>query len=173
MAKASGNDMQANFAALEVDESAAGTLTFKQYAFPFSIQDKTAIIIHRIEYWPKGFGLIVDDSDYILGGLSTSKNISDPLDQSDPAIIDNMRWVNRKGGTPANQEIYPMPYIKDLANLPGGGLMVAPSPLYAMVKSVTGSSACGLWLKLFYTYKTLTTDQYWELVESRRIITSQ
>lgn len=172
MAVSKAKDKFANLAAVVVTESAAGTQTSVKFNFPFSVMDKTGLIINRIEYWPSGLHQLNGATDYIWGGLLAASAIVNPLDQSDPVLIDSMRIIRNDYGAAASAELLTMPYIKDFSQLPGGGILVAPSPLYAAVVSSGAAGTCGIFLKLFYTYLSLSTDEYWELVESRRIITS-
>jgi len=62
--------------------------------------------------------------------------------------------------------------IKDFSSLAGGGLLVAPAPLYGFVISAGAGGVMDAWVKLFYTYVELAADEYWQLVESRRIIST-
>lgn len=169
---AKGMDMVANIAAIKVVESAANTQTSAKFAFPFSIMDKTAIIISRIEYWITDLGALNSTTDSITAALTVAGTVTDITNQADPTIVDTMRVERFDLGAAASGLLWGMPSVKDFANLPGGGLMVAPAPLYGMLQGNGNAAAMTLWLKLFYTYKSLTADQYWELVESRRIISN-
>ena len=166
------NDTFANFAAVRVAESAANTFTATKFAFPFSIMDKMALIISRIEYWLQTPDSPNSTADTISMGISASAVLADTSNQADPLIIDNMYMMRVDYGTAANGTIYQAPYIKDFSNLVGGGLLVAPSPLYAWIVGSGTSKVNSAWFKLFYTYIELATDEYWQLVESRRIISS-
>lgn len=166
-------DNYANFAAVLVTESAANTQTAIKFAFPFSIMDKMALVINRMEYLlgnlSAGFNSTADFSTIALTSAST---VTDITSQSDPLIIDSVRYSRLDYGTAASGMLITQPYIKDFASLPGAGLLVAPSPLYAMIQSSGAASAMFCWVKLFYTYIELNTDEYWQLVESRRVISS-
>lgn len=165
-------DKFANIAAVSVTESAAGTATFTKFAFPFSIMDKMALLISRIEY---SFGNIVQlntSGDYIIAGLTVSNTLTDLSTQSDSQIIDSSKLLRQDIGTAASGQLYSLPVIKDFANLPGGGLLVAPNPLYAGIISSGAGGVTVAWLRMYYTYLELDTDEYWQLVESRRVISS-
>jgi hypothetical protein len=60
--------------------------------------------------------------------------------------------------------------VKDFAALPGGGIITPPSPLYAFLGSTGAAATLTLAVRFYYTYKSLSTEEYWELVETRRII---
>lgn len=172
MAVTKSKDKFANLAAVSVTEAVAGTQISVKFNFPFSVMDKTGLIINRIEYWPSGIHQLNSATDYIWLGLLAAAAIVSPLDQSDPVLVDSMRIIRNDLGAAASGELVDMPFIKDFSQLPGGGILVAPSPLYAAVVSSGAAGVTGGFIKLFYTYLTLSTDEYWELVESRRIITS-
>lgn len=165
-------DRFANVAALYSLTSATDTFTSVKFAFPFSIQDKTGLVINRIEYWPSALGQLNSSMDYLWMGILASNSIVDPLNQADPVLVDSMRFLRLDYGTAASGMLVETPYVKDLSTLPGGGILVAPSPLYMGVTSLGSTGACGGWVKFYYTYLSLTTEEYWELVESRRIISS-
>jgi len=165
-------DQYANVAALQVTESAAGTLTTAKFAFPFSIMDKMAILVSRIEYWPGGLDQLNSTGDYILGGITVAASVTDLRTQSDPQVVDSFSYGRIDLGTAATGMFKAMPWVKDLSNLPGGGILLAPNPLYVAVKSNGAGGPTSLWVRLYYTYMELSTEEYWQLVESRRIISS-
>lgn len=167
-----GLDKFANIAAISVTESASNTQTSAKFAFPFSIMDKVGLIISRIEYWLSSPSLMDTTTDSIFMGLITASSVSDLAVMSDPLIVDTTKYQRQDYGTAASGMIFQAPYVKDFSSLPGGGLLVAPNPLYAAIKGSGCSAATSFWLKLFYTYMELQPDEYWQLVESRRIITS-
>lgn len=169
---AKSKDTYANLAAVYVEESAANTQTAAKFNFPFSIQDKVALLISRIEYWWVGLTNLNGTGDQTCVALATNASLTNITSQNDPMIVDNARVLRADLGTAASGVLETLPFIKDFANLPGGGILVAPAPLYAIVQSTGAAAVCGCWMKLFYTYKELATEEYWELVESRRIIST-
>lgn len=171
-AKKNTLDTYANIAAISVVESSATTQTAAKFAFPFSIMDKMAILVSRIEYWWQFPSRLVGADDYVIAALSASATIIDLSNQADPLIIDSARLYRMDAGTAATATYLSMPFVKDFSDLPGGGILMAPSPLYAMVQSYSTSNPLGVWMRLYYTYMEMATDEYWQLVESRRIISS-
>ncbi len=165
-------DLYANVAAIQVIESVVNTQTSVKFQFPFSIMDKMALLINRVEYWVRGQSYLNGGGDSITFALSAASTVVDIYDQADPAIIDNYRLTRVDFGVAASAIFHEAPYVKDFATLPGGGILVAPNPLYGMVQgSGLGTAGFG-WIKLFYTYMELSADEYWQLVESRRIISN-
>lgn len=172
MAVKKSTDRFANIASVAVTESASNTFTSRKYDFPFSIQDKMALIISRIEYWWDGLPNLGASGDRSVAGLAAASSLVDITDQSDPSLIDSTRVLRLDHGTAGSAILVWQPMIKDFSDLPGGGILVAPSPLYAVIKSTNADAAMSCIVKLFYTYTELSTDEYWQLVESRRIISS-
>lgn len=171
MAAKTTKDNRINLAAVTVTESAANTQTSKKFDFPFSIMDKMGLVINRIEYWV-GLSELNGSTDQVIVGLTTASALVAIANQADPALVDSISVTRYDTGVAATGHFWKNPIIKDFSDLPGGGLLVAPSPLYAMIQQAGAAGAGSAWIKLFYTYIQLSTDEYWELVESRRIITS-
>ena len=165
-------DTYANIAAIFIAETVAGTPAYAKFAFPFSIMDKMALLISRVEYWYGSIGQLNTSGDTLYAGLSTSSSVVDLTNQSDPVIVDSTRLLRVDLGAAASGTIVQQPYVKDFSNLPGGGILVAPAPLYAFVNAVGAGGVVSCWVRLYYTYMELSTDDYWQLVESRRIISS-
>jgi len=165
-------DQYANIAALDITESAANTQTSTKFAFPFSIMDKMGLLISRIEYEFSNLTTVFAASaDQICAGILAASTAS-LLDPTDPMQIDVIKWTRVDMGAAASGQILQAPVIKDFSMLPGGGLLVAPNPLYGSIMGVSAGAAGRVKIKLFYTYMELATDEYWQLVESRRVISS-
>lgn len=173
MAAKSKTDSYANIAAVSVNEATPGVLATAKFAFPFSIMDKMGLIIQRIEYFFSGLSQLNSDGDFCHVGLTCGiPSTGTLLSQSDPLVLDTCQILRKDFGTAAAGALFNNPFTKDFTNLTGGGLLVAPNPLYAAVISSGAAGITGVWVKLFYTYMELSTDEYWQLVESRRIISS-
>lgn len=172
MAGKSKIDTFSNIAALKVTETAASTMTSAKFAFPFSIMDKMALVIQRIEYLIEGLSSLNSSGDNVTVALACAASVTDLTNQTDPLIIDSVRYSRLDIGAAATGVILQFPWVKDLTTLQGGGILVAPNPLYAIIQDAGAAAAMSCWVKLFYTYVELGTDEYWQLVESRRIISS-
>lgn len=171
MAK-SQTDKFANIAAIEVTETAAGTLSYAKFNFPYSVMDKMALLINRIEYLPLSISSLNSSTDNVIIGLIAATSLVSISNQADPALLDSMRLIRNDLGAAASGALLSFPYIKDFSAMPGGGILVAPSPLCACIQSTGAGGAMNAWVKFFYTAVSLSTDEYWELVESRRIISN-
>lgn len=165
-------DQYANVAALLVTESAANTQTSAKFNFPFSIMDKMGLIVARVEYWFNVLSQFNSSGDGVYIGLSAASSIVSITAQNDPLLIDSC-WISRHDfGAAASGIAWTTPLVKDFTDLPGGGLLVAPNPFYGIIQSSGAAGANAAWIKVFYTYIEMSTDDYWQMVESRRIISS-
>lgn len=165
-------DQYANVAALDITESAANTLTVAKFAFPFSIMDKMGLLISRIEYeFANLSAALAASADQLLAGIATQ----DTVDLTSPtasSLVDVMKISRLDLGAAATGIVYWQPVVKDFSTLPGGGILVAPNPLYGALMGVSAGAAGRVKLRMYYTYMELATDEYWQLVESRRIIST-
>lgn len=163
-------DVFVNQAFLSVVESAINTLTFNKLETGISIHEKIAWLIARIDYTldlnPTNFAATSDAVDF---GISTSDALS-AINLGTTAAVDFNTVTRFDIGTAASGFFAQMPIGKDFSNLPGGGLLVPPNPLYAWVKGLALGSVMTIRARLFYTVKVLKLEDFWELVELRRMI---
>lgn len=163
-------DIFVNQAYLKVIESAANTLTFNQLLTNVSIHEKVAWIISRIDYEyalsASNFGATNDGLSY---GLSTSDAIT-AATQAISAVIDYNMDRRVDFGTAASGSMFKSIHTKNFADLPGGGLIVPPNPIFMWVMGIALTSAETIEARMFYTVKSLKTEDFWELVEMRRMI---
>lgn len=165
-------DSRPNLAAIKITEAVAGTLAYAKFAFPFSIMDKMGILIHRLEYWVDSLSLLSSATATLFMGLAQASAIVNIQNQDDPAIVDSVSFQRLDYGVAGSAEIVQNPYVKDFSSLPGDGILVAPSPLTGMILSSGAAGVTHGWLRMYYTYMQLSTEDYWQLVESRRVISS-
>jgi hypothetical protein len=172
MAKAQA-DKFANQAVITVVESGANTLTFKKLETGISLFEKMAWLISRIEWFYASpiAALFNGDTDQLLLALTATDQITS-LSLTNAAILDMIAIQRLDFGTPANSYSLIRPHVKDLSTLPGGGIICPPNPFYAAAQGVGLASATTSIVKVFYTNYELSADEYWELVESRRIVSS-
>ena len=153
-----------------VTESAANTLTYAEIKTNVSVFDKAAWILHRLEWY-----LAATEIDKLLGlGDSitmalTSSSTPAALALADSAVID-LCTLNHKDLTAVGFSDYTTPFIRDFSNLPGGGLIIAPRPLYLAAKGVSLASAVTVQLRGYFTIMNLSADEYIELVDFYRIV---
>lgn len=166
-------DKFANMAIITVTESALNTLTFKKLETGIGLMEKVAWIINRIEYLISDIGAAMFNAsgDFLSFGLSLANSWTYP-NLYETTILDWNKFVRQDIGAAASGSFEIQPIVKDFSSLPGGGILVPPNPLfgYAMGAGLTGPET--VTMRLHYTLLPLATDQYWELVEARRVVSS-
>lgn len=167
------SDKFANYAILGVTESAANTLTFKKLETGISLTEKVAWVIHRIEYLPSGLSTAVfnADQDAQYYGLSVS-NAWSAVSLYENTIIDYNAITRVDIGAAASGSFVNRPQVKSFSSLPGGGILVPPTPLYLYAQGSGLVSATTVVARIHYTLRVLKVDEYWELVEARRVLES-
>lgn len=173
MAKQSAADKFCNTAVIQCTESAANTLTFKKLETGVPLFEKVAWLIHRLEYFINDISATQFNAtgDYMTLALTASAAVA-TLTMEDPACIDLLQVRRSDFGAAANAGMDVFPWVRDFTTLPGGGIIVAPNPLYLAAKGAGLVAASASLVKILYTNYPLSPDEYWELVESRRIIVS-
>lgn len=167
---AAGSLEYANKAYGAVTESAANTLTFSQIQTNISVMQKIAWIISRIEWYltPAQIALLVDDADaYDLALVSSNKMAS--LSLSDPSVIDFIQ-IRKFVSTAVGWQFYVPMWSRDFSQLPGGGLLIAPNPLYVAVKGTGLATVGGVSCRVYWSQLELKPDQYLELLDFYRIV---
>lgn len=164
-------DQFANVANLEVTESAAGTLTFEQLQTGAGIFEKVAMVIHRIEYdtTAANIALVTASDDQLDVAWTTSDQITN-LAKNKAQVIDRLSILQLQEGTPANMQYMTVPFIHDFTALPGGGLIVPATVFYLGIVGTSLASAAFFRSSMYFTYKQLKPEEYWELVEATRAL---
>lgn len=171
MAKTVKKDKYANVAYGTVTESAMNTLTFSQIETGISIFEKTAWVIHRILWYfsPTQIILLNAADDEIRMAFVLSSKITE-LMLGDVAVVDLVSLHLFIDGVPAASHMYEVPLIRDFTNLPGGGLIVPPRPVYLAVQGISLDTPLEISARIYFTHLDLSTEDYWELVEASRIV---
>lgn len=163
-------DVFVNQAYLSITETGANTLTFSKLETGSSIHEKVGWIIHRIDFH---IGIDITNfaanGDFVNFGLSTSDAIA-IASLAESAVIDYNQITRMDIGTAATAKLYRQPLTKDFSGLPGQGILVPPNPLFFWVKGTNLSSAIIAYARMFYTVRQLKLEDFWELVELRRMI---
>jgi len=151
-------------------ESAANTLTFAEIQTNVSIFEKMAWILHRLEYFvaPASMALIDDSPDSITMALTGSENIT-TLGLDNPAVIDTFT-LGMKKFSGVGFQFTNVPIIRDFSELPGGGIVVSPRPLFMAVQGASLASAATVEMRGYFTVQALSADEYLELVDFYRIV---
>jgi len=173
MASGAANDVFANYAIITVTESAANTLTFKKLETGISLTEKVGWVINRVEYYLSALNVTQFNAaaDTLYYGLALGNGFSVPaVDRNE--IIDYNSIERIDLGAVATGYFLLKPFIKDLSTLPGGGILIPPAPLYLWAKGESLAAAAIVTARIHYTMRNLKVDEYWELVEARRVLQS-
>jgi hypothetical protein len=172
MAASNSVDKFANMALITTVESAPNTLTFKKLETGISMTEKVAWVISRVEYIMGCFkaSQFAQDGDQVEYGLSLSNAWATP--QVVETTIIDYNLVTLGLWSSVGVKLTREPHEKSFASMPSGGIIVPPTPFYAWVKGTALTSAVTLSCRIWYTLLPLAIDQYWELVESRRVLSS-
>lgn len=164
-------DNYSNLAYGFAEEIAAGTIAFGEIHSGVSMFEKVAWLVSRIEYnFVNTFmNLMIANTDVFHAGLTATSAMT-ALGMSDSSVIDRISIQRTDFGTPGSAQLTHMPIIKDFSTMPGGGLLIPPNPLYAAVQGISMAAVVKVSLRIYFTYVSLKPEEYWELVESRRII---
>jgi hypothetical protein len=173
MAAKSILDVYANMAIATVLESAANTLTFKKIETGISFDRQVAWIINRLEY-NAGSLLAANfngDGDALEMGLAIASSWT-AVSLNELAIIDYMSIQRADFGAAASSYQLRQPFQKDFSSLPGGGLILAPAPLYFWAKGTGLVAATNDAVRIYYTLLELDGAAALELFQARRAIIS-
>jgi len=163
-------DVFVNQAYLSVTEATPNTLTFAKLETGISIHEKVGWLISRIDYSTSiDSANFAASDDSVSFGMSTSDAIV-AATLAESAVIDYNSVVRIDWGTAASAQILRQPFQKDFSNLPGGGILVPPNPIFIWVRGSNLTGAIGMVARMFYTVRQLKTEDFWELVELRRMI---
>lgn len=173
MATKNTTDQFANLAIISVTESAANTLTYKKLETGISLSEKVAWIISRVEFSSGELSPTIfnGSADELRIALTVSNSMA-TLVGTDPMVLDFLKITRYDYGTAATAVMSIQPIIKDYTNLPGGGIIVPPQPLYLAAAGVGLTAAVTVVCRIYYTLLPLAVDQYWELIEARRVLAS-
>jgi len=162
-------DAFANIAHLSVTESAANTLTFNQLQTGTAIFEKMAMIIHRIEYSPSfaTINLLQSNIDDINIAWTTSDQIT-AIGKQSAQVIDA---INLNVLTVPVGNMYTRPLVSDFSTLPSGGLIVPATSLFLAIQGTSVASPGFSRSTIYFTYKSLKGEEFWELVEATRALT--
>lgn len=174
MAVKGNQDQFAQLAYLTVTESAANTLTFAKLEVATGAllgKQKYGMVIHQIQYMipPTSRKLLLDEDDVLSLAITVGENLT-TIDLESPDVVDNFTLGLNKYGVAASGWGVELPITHNFT--PFGSLLVAADRLYLAIKGLSLASAAAAKARIWYTIKELSVEDYWDLVESRRIITT-
>lgn len=164
-------DLFANKFYATITESAANTLTFEEIPTNVDIFSKAAWILERLEWYivQGNISEVQATADILQVALVASNNLTE-LSLGDAAVVDLVDITIRVQGTPAVSELMTQPFIRDFSGMAGGGLLVAPRPLYIAVQGTSLANPIVAKVRGYYRQIILDAAQYLDLVDFYRIL---
>lgn len=154
-----------------VTESAANTLTFQKMETGHGVLDKKAWIIHRLEFYLSATDINrLGAADDVISIALTTSNLISSLDLSSAAVIDVIEF-NQLQATAVGFTLFDKPWIRSFTDLPGGGRLVLPNPLYLAVKGTSLAAAVTAKVRIVFTAMDMETDDWLQIVEQTRLLT--
>lgn len=147
------------------------TLSFAELATFVSVFEKKAFLLNRINYYvdPATLQELDAETDSINFGLSTSDNIT-TVGLNQAAVIDYTGLVVQLTAAGVSSHLIQNPFTNDLSTLPGGGVLVPCRPIFLWTVSAGLAAAGYVQARIYFTVVDLKAEEYWELVESTRMI---
>lgn len=169
--KSAGSGSTASQAIISIVESAANTLTFKRLESGLAPLEKVGWILHKILWRLNSgdFALFNGTTDTLELGLVMSNSLTTVSD-ADPAVISRKVLIRTDLGTAASGNFYNTEMETDFSTLPGGGILILPNPLYGSIQGTGLSGAAGAVIRLFFSPVEMSSDDYFNLVQSRQIL---
>jgi hypothetical protein len=153
-----------------VTESAANTLTYAQIQTGYGSLQKTAWIIHRLEYYiPANVLNFIGAADDVLQIALVTSNLLTTLSLAEASVVD-LFHLEQLSATQVGFQFLPQPLIRDFSALPGGGKLVLPYPLWLAAKGTSLGSAATVAIRLFFTERDLADADWMELVQQTRLL---
>ncbi len=161
-------DVYPNLLVVSTLMSAANTITFKEINVGVNIFDKAGLVIARLEYQPLQATIddLDTDSDNAAMALVSSNALANLA--ADQAEVIDLFNLGASVVTAAGIWRHIWPHVHDFSTLGGGGLLIPPKPLYAAMASSGMTVAGQFWLRVYFKILRLESDQYLELLETRR-----
>lgn len=148
--------------------SAADTLTFDDFDVGMNLFDKAALRIQKIQYSvsPATIELATASGDDIEAAITNSDSLTS-IKPDILQVIDSFALERVDLGTAGTGTIREVIAENDFSTLSGGGLLVAPKPLY-FAMATSGLASAGICtFRVYFTIIRLTDAQYLELLQTR------
>ena len=163
----------ANIAHIDVTEGGANTITAVKLDAGIAVFQRTALVLHQIEFRPNGstMAMVLEDSDTFAMAITTSDSLSN-LERDQAAIVDLVEYKVIDHGTAANDETVPLPFIHNFCSFPSGGIIVPGNAVYATVKGTSLAGAGRCIFSLWFSYMELKAEDYYDLMQASQALIS-
>lgn len=164
-----GVDKFANIFQGSVAQAVINTLTFAEINIGLTLFDKVGILLHKIQ-WDVSNNYMTDmnaEGDRIRMAFTQSNTITG-ITVSERAVIEVIEHEVILTAAGVSSFISEQPFEMKFSDLPGGGLLVAPRPLYAAINTDGYANVQSATFRMYFTIMKLKPDEYFELLEARR-----
>jgi len=160
-------------AQFDVTESAANTLTFEKLDTGMSVYDKVGWVINRVEFRlaASSYALFNGSGDYLIMALTATNSLT-ALNPNNPAIYIYRQILRQDLGTAATGLFVDTSFDIDYSNLPGGGILVLPSPFYMGIVGSGLSGAATCITRIYFQAIDMSDQDYFNLVQARQLLIS-
>jgi len=160
-------------AVFDVTEAGANTLTFEKLETGISVYDKIGWILNRVELTGNPSALFNTTADTLTMALTMTNSITAAqLSANNPAIYMLRTFYRVDYGTAATAILRDATDVIDYSNLPGGGLLMLPNPMYFGLVGSGLAGAATMICRIFYTPLQLGDADYMNLIQARQLLIS-
>lgn len=164
-----GSDKYSNIVQETVVTSAINTISFTEINIGLNLFDKVGLLISRVQ-WDPSNNFMTDmnaEGDRMRLALVQSNSIAS-LSLFERAVIDMIELDTILHAAGVSSFIHRQPLEQDYSNLPGGGILVSPRPLFLGINTDGFANVQSAVCRLYFTIIKLKAEEYFELLESRR-----
>lgn len=157
-------DRFANLAGASVTESAANTLTFQEIQFGIGLGAGVALLIDQIDYFINNLGtLFVADQDQVYMALCARNDLTDLSTEFNNRSVLHLA-TQMFDFTTSGQSYVQQPWQHQFAP----PLIVATNrgSLYLAAQGVSLPSAATVYVRIYFRYIKLKSEEYLELAEA-------
>lgn len=168
MAEKRTKDSYCNILQVGVTMSAANTDTWEEVDIGLNVFDKVGILLQRIEVFPDyNIETQFQTQDTQVRMCLSQDNTVTDLTVRQRSVIDGV-MISAFWMTAVGIYVFERPIVRDFTNLMGGGILIAPRPLYVGMASSGATAALAASMRIYFATIPLKPEEYFELLEARR-----
>ncbi|MBA7549404.1 hypothetical protein ES705_41885 [subsurface metagenome] len=163
-------DEFSNLILTEVTMPTLNVIEYEEIEIGLNLFDKVALVISRIEYIPASLAWQeLDAGNKALWFGLIQSNAPALVSANERSVVDYKRLTVVEMGVVADGQVMVEPLVTDFSTLPGGGIIIAPKPLYIFAcTSAYAVNFGAVVARIYFTIRTMADADYLELLESRR-----
>jgi hypothetical protein len=164
-------DIYSNIVAVQALQTVIDAYTTAEVQIGVSLFDKVGLLLHKVEYdlWVSSMAQLRDVSNLYQVGLVSSTNVNGGnFTMLNPDVIDTLILIPVQDEAPTARIVYQSPVTRDFTGLPGGGILIAPRPLYVALDTNGFSAVAATIARITFSLVSLSDAEYLELLQTRR-----